>query len=54
MFIIKFPLNFFQDINECIPDPCQNGGVCTDQVAAYSCNCAGTGYHGTNCTVGEQ
>ena len=36
------------DIDECAPSPCQNGGVCVDQVNSYQCNCA-TGYIGTNC-----
>ena len=36
------------DIDECAPSPCQNGGVCADQVNSYQCNCA-TGYIGTNC-----
>jgi hypothetical protein len=37
------------DINECMPNPCQNGGMCTNLVNAFSCNCAGTGYSGTTC-----
>jgi hypothetical protein len=36
------------NINECSPNPCQNGGSCTDGVNSYTCNCVG-GYTGTNC-----
>ncbi|KAM7391792.1 hypothetical protein PAMP_022450 [Pampus punctatissimus] len=36
------------DINECERDPCKNGGVCTDLVANYSCECPGE-YMGKNC-----
>ena len=38
----------FSDINECIPDPCQNGGSCTDVVNDYNCTCV-LGFNGTNC-----
>ena len=36
------------NINECSPNPCQNGGVCTDGVNAFSCACVG-GFSGTAC-----
>lgn len=36
------------DINECERDPCKNGGICTDRVANYSCECPGE-YMGRNC-----
>lgn len=36
------------DINECERDPCKNGGICTDLVANYSCECPGE-YMGRNC-----
>ena len=36
------------DINECASLPCQNGGTCTDHVAAFSCTCA-VGYTDTLC-----
>ena len=28
------------DINECVSDPCQNGGTCLDQINGYICYCA--------------
>ncbi len=40
------------DINECAPDPCQNGGNCFDQINNYTCKCL-LGYTGKNCEVGE-
>jgi len=39
------------EINECDAAPCQNGGVCTDLLADYSCDCSGTGFTGTDCDV---
>jgi hypothetical protein len=35
-------------INDCVGNPCQNGGACVDGVNAYTCTCA-AGYTGTNC-----
>ena len=43
----------FVEIDECSPNPCQNGGVCTDMVNGYSCTCA-AGYTGNDCETGEQ
>lgn len=39
------------EINECESDPCQNGGICTDIVAGYYCNCTTTGFDGNNCEI---
>lgn len=36
------------DINECEAEPCRNGGICTDLVANYSCECPGE-FMGRNC-----
>ena len=36
------------DIDKCSPNPCQNGGSCTDGINSYNCSCA-TGYTGANC-----
>lgn len=38
----------YSDINECEAEPCRNGGICTDLVANYSCECPGE-YMGRNC-----
>ncbi|KAA0716620.1 hypothetical protein E1301_Tti020364 [Triplophysa tibetana] len=36
------------NVNECERHPCKNGGICTDLVANYSCECPGE-YMGRNC-----
>ena len=40
------------DIDDCSPDPCQNGAACTDGVNTYTCVCL-AGYTGMNCETGE-
>lgn len=27
------------DLNECTPNPCRNGGICSDGVGEFSCEC---------------
>jgi len=40
----------FNDINNCVPNPCNNGGTCTDTgTNSFSCNCDGTGFEGVTC-----
>ncbi|XP_030855719.1 fibropellin-3-like [Strongylocentrotus purpuratus] len=39
-----------RDINECLSNPCENEGTCTDQSAMYTCTCA-AGYEGDNCEM---
>ena len=43
---------FFSDIDDCHPNPCQNGGHCTDGVNSYTCTCA-AGFDGTNCETSK-
>lgn len=31
--------------------PCQHGGSCVDGLNSYTCECAGTGYAGDDCSV---
>ncbi len=38
------------EIDECDPDPCQNGGTCTDLLADYECACIDD-YIGKNCHI---
>ena len=40
------------DINDCIPDPCQNGATCKDLVGSYRCDCV-AGYTGSNCETSK-
>ena len=41
------------DINECASFPCQNYGICMDQVNGYNFACA-PGYAGSNCEFGKE
>ncbi|XP_060565850.1 neurocan core protein-like isoform X3 [Ruditapes philippinarum] len=46
---ISKDIEMIKDIDECTPDPCQNGATCTDGVDSYTCTCV-NGYVGTyNC-----
>ena len=40
------------DIDDCVNEPCANGGTCDDGVNGYTCNCA-PGYSGPNCNAGN-
>jgi hypothetical protein len=33
--------------------PCLNGGVCTDGIGSFTCDCAGTGYYGRTCEISQ-
>ena len=52
IYIYIYNIIFILDIDNCSPNPCENGGSCTDEVAGYSCSCA-AGYTGTNCETGK-
>ena len=43
---------FVLDVNDCMSNPCENGGSCTDGVNEYNCSCA-SGYTGTDCERSE-
>lgn len=50
LFLFLLICFYVVDINECAPNPCQNGGQCVEQFnATYVCGCA-AGYAGVNCT----
>ena len=51
MFFVCFCCNL-ADIDECASSPCQNGGICTNQINAYTCTCM-PGFAGINCEVGK-
>ena len=40
------------DIDECNPNPCQNGAVCEDLINDFYCPCL-AGYTGKKCSVGK-
>lgn len=50
MKLINHAFFFFIDVNECISNPCQNGGRCIDLRRHYSCQCP-EGRTGYNCQV---
>ena len=40
------------DINDCSPDPCENGGICSDGVNTFTCAC-NPGHTGPTCGTGK-
>ena len=48
----SLPLHVPAD-NDCIPDLCQNGGVCTDFIGSHQCECL-EGFAGINCEIGRK
>ena len=46
----RWYLNFclFLDIDDCSPNPCQNGGTCEDLVNGFNCQCV-PGFVGKQC-----
>ena len=45
-------MSLLLDVNDCMPNPCENGGNCTDGVNEYFCTCI-PGYTGTDCETGK-
>lgn len=43
-----FPL----DVDDCVPNPCVNGGSCSDGINNYTCSCV-DGFEGRNCSTSE-
>lgn len=41
------------DLDECVSNPCLNGGSCVDQPAAYECLCR-RGFDGDTCGQGAE
>jgi alpha-tubulin suppressor-like RCC1 family protein len=48
---VKSQLVGHSSTDYCEPNPCRNGGVCSEVNNSYSCDCAGTGFTGTTCTT---
>ena len=40
------------DIDDCDPNPCKNGGTCTDKVNSFTCACA-DGFEGDTCETAK-
>ena len=40
------------DIDDCSPNPCQNGATCLDGIDNYTCACA-DGYMDDNCSTSK-
>lgn len=47
-----FRFHSYLDIQDCLPNPCGNGGKCTDEGLTYSCDCTGD-WVGDQCTDSE-
>ena len=41
------------DFDDCLSNPCQNGGTCQDEINSYTCNCT-AGFTGHDCEIGIQ
>lgn len=41
-----------EDIDECFPNPCLNGGICSDRINGFKCLCP-IGFSGKKCEVNE-
>ncbi|XP_060554970.1 fucolectin-like [Ruditapes philippinarum] len=39
-------------VDDCADSPCLNGGVCTDEINSYTCQCT-QGFYGNNCGQGK-
>ena len=44
---VKF--RFVAQVDPCEPNPCQNGGICSDAGGKVVCDCGGTGFDGDMC-----
>ncbi len=47
MFYIDYP-----DVNDCVSNPCRNGGTCIDGISSFQCFCP-DGWEGDLCALSE-
>ena len=45
---LRFDYTLIPDGTECSPNPCRNGGICIERIAAFTCRCP-SGYVGERC-----
>ena len=50
--IIATCFSLIADVDECSPNPCENGGTCTDGINNYTCACV-PGYNDVKCSTSE-
>ncbi len=50
VFFFSKGSNCEENLNECLSNPCQNGGTCYDRDNSYICSCA-SGFLGSNCDI---
>lgn len=43
---------FFKDLDECLANPCANGGECINSIASFTCKCP-PGWTGPLCDIGK-
>ena len=46
-------VRFCLDVDDCVSNTCQNGGMCVDGVASFTCDCA-PGFTDRNCSTSEK
>lgn len=46
--LLTSPCIYFSDVNECARNPCENNGICQNEIGSFTCQCM-QGYVGTMC-----
>ena len=52
LVIIRCISKLIVEIDECVSRPCQHGGICSNKVDAFECDCV-SGYVGKQCETGR-
>ena len=52
MMCIQHVCLYVPEYDECLSDPCQNNGTCSDRFESYVCSCT-PGYGGPDCEIGD-